>query len=213
MTWTLTNSLAEFEAAAGDRLRAAPARHTVPLTILTSLRERGPAAFGDDPAVFGWHQAAGVVDGVVLRTPPHPLLVAVLPAGPSATATALTGLIGLMTSGGRDLDLVNLPAPAQAAFLAAWAAATGGSGAARLRMRLYRLAGLLAPDPLPPGSARVAGDGDRDLLIRWHEEFGREDEAAGHEDASRVVDDRLTYGGLIVWELAGQAVAMAGLDP
>ncbi len=84
MTWTLTNSLAEFEAAAGDRLRAAPARHTVPLTILTSLRERGPAAFGDDPPVFGWHQAAGVVDGVVLQTPPHPLLVAILPAGPSA---------------------------------------------------------------------------------------------------------------------------------
>ncbi len=115
-----------------------------------------------------------------------------------------------MTSGGRDLTLVNVPAPAQAASLAAWAAATGGSGAARLRMRLYRLAGLLAPDPLPPGSARVAGDGDRDLLIRWHEEFGREDEAAGHEDASRVVDDRLSYGGLIVWELAGRAVAMAG---
>ena len=38
---------------------------------------------------------------------------------------------------------------------------------------------------MPPGSARVAGDGDRDLLIRWPEEFGREDEAAGRDDATR----------------------------
>ncbi|MFZ0046257.1 MAG: hypothetical protein WAL16_10505, partial [Streptosporangiaceae bacterium] len=111
MAWTLTGSLDEFEAAAGEHLRTDPVRQTVPLTLLATLRERGLAAFGDAPPVYGWHRSAGQADGAFLQTPPYPVLVASLPA-----ESALS-LISLLSEGGRDLSAVNLPGPAEPAFL------------------------------------------------------------------------------------------------
>src|SRR5215472_11766786 len=58
MAWTLTRELDEFVAAAGDQLRSDPVLHTVPLTLLETLRRRGPSAFGDHPPVYGWHKSA-----------------------------------------------------------------------------------------------------------------------------------------------------------
>jgi hypothetical protein len=85
MAWILTRNLDEFAAAAGDHLRAEPVLHTVPLTVLDSLRRRGESAFGDDAPVFGWHESAdGRLDGAFLQTPPFPVLVATLPAGSAA---------------------------------------------------------------------------------------------------------------------------------
>ncbi len=205
MAWTLTGSLDEFEAAAGEHLRTDPVRQTVPLTLLATLRERGLAAFGDAPPVYGWHRSAGQVDGAFLQTPPYPVLVASLPA-----ESALS-LISLLGEDGRDLSAVNLPGPAEPAFLGAWAAATGGSAATRQRSRLFRLGALAAPDPMPPGAARVAGSADRDVLISWHEAFSREIERGAHGPADRMVDDRLSYGGLMLWEADGRPAAMAGI--
>jgi hypothetical protein len=87
---------------------------------------------------------------------------------------------------------------------------TGGGAAARQRSRLFRLERLVPPDPFPPGAAHLAGTGDRELLIAWHEAFGREAHTADPEHADRTVDDRLSHGGLTLWEAGGQPVAMAG---
>jgi hypothetical protein len=82
MTWELTDSLDEFERVAAPHLLADPARQTVPLSVLASLREAGLARFGDSPPLFGWHRRDdGTVDGAVLQTPPFPLLVASVPDG------------------------------------------------------------------------------------------------------------------------------------
>jgi predicted GNAT family acetyltransferase len=203
MPWTLTRDLDEFLAAAGDQLRAEPVLHTVPLTVLDSLRKRGPAAFGDDAPVYGWHSAAdGRADGAFLQTPPYPVLVAMLPAGSAAD------LITPLAAETGPLAAINLPSQYEADFGAAWAQATGGSATAALRSRLFRLERLVAPEPVPPGTARTAGHGDRELLIEWHEAFGRE--ASGPADAVRTVDDRLSHGGLMLWESGGLPVAMAG---
>ena len=66
------------------------------------------------------------------------------------------------------------------------------------------------PDPRPPGQARVAGPADRSLLIAWSEAFHREAQS-GPEDLESMVDDRLSYRGLSLWEDSGQPVSMAGL--
>ena len=82
MTWRVTDSLDAFVAAAGDHLRCDPVEHTVPLTVLETLREAGPNAFGDSPPVFGWHEAAdGAIEGAFFQTPPFPVLIASLPPG------------------------------------------------------------------------------------------------------------------------------------
>jgi RimJ/RimL family protein N-acetyltransferase len=227
MAWRLTEDLGEFTAAAGPYLRSDPVRNTVPLTVLAALERAGLATFGESPPVFGWHApassgtasggtasgetasggtASGATDGVFLWTPPMPLLVAGMPAG------SADSLAGLLTSAGRTPREANVPAADAAGFSAAWAGVTGGSSRPRMRMRLHRLAELCPPDPWPPGAARLAGQADFGLLVRWSEEFVAETRAAG-EDAARMVTDQLDYGGLTVWEDSGQPVAMASLSP
>ena len=204
MPWTLTRNIDEFLAAAEDHLQAEPVLHTAPLTVLDSLRERGPAAYGDDAPVYGWHEsAAGQIDGAFLQTPPYPLLVATLPSG------SVADLIARLGSDAGLPAAVNLPATEEADFGAAWARAARGSTTASQRSRLYRLDRLVRPDPAPPGVARVAGPGDRELLIDWHVAFGQEAGTVA-EIAARTVDDRLSHDGLTVWESGGLPVAMAG---
>ncbi len=56
----------------------------------------------------------------------------------------------------------------------------------------------------------MAGPDDRGLLIAWSEAFHREAQS-GPEDRESMVDERLSYRGLTLWEDAGQPVSMAGL--
>lgn len=207
MTWQLTASLAEFEQAAGGLLRAGPVTSNLPLTVLASLRAVGPDRFGDSPPVFGWHTGAGgAADGALLQTPPYPMLLAAVPPGCAGDLVAVLG------------EGPGMPAAVNAAtrdaqdFLAAWTAATGGTGTQRQRSRLYQLAELTPPDPPANGAARQATAADRDLLITWHEEFEAEATGAGPENAERTVDDRLSDDGLILWEDGGEPAAMAGLS-
>jgi RimJ/RimL family protein N-acetyltransferase len=208
MTWRLTGSLDEFLGAAGDLLRSDPVRNTVPLTVLGALERRGLSAIGDQAPVFGWHEAAhetdGTVDGVFFQTPPFPIWLATFPAGSVAAL-----LEALRTGPGLPAG-VNMPAAAQTEFVTAWSAATGGSATAGLRSRLHRLAGLVPPDPAPAGVLRAAGGGDRDLLVRWHDDFAAETATAAREDSATIVDDRLSHGGFRLWEADGEPVAMAG---
>jgi len=210
MAWTLTRELDEFVAAAGDQLRSDPVLHTVPLTLLETLRLRGPSAFGDHPPVYGWHESAdGKLDGAFLQTSPFPVLVASLPAG--SAADLITQLGTVTGSQGTGLPAaINLSSADEAAFVAAWAQATGGSATAVERSRLFRLGRLMPPEPMPPGAARVAGPADREQLIELHLAFFAEAQAGAPEIASRTVDDRLSHAGFRLWEIDGEPVAMAG---
>lgn len=79
-----------------------------------------------------------------------------------------------------------------------------------MRTRLYRLATLTHPRPAPPGRLRVAGPAERELLVSWYEAFAREAWTAGGA-AGALVDDRLAYGGLGLWDGEdGCPVAMVG---
>src|ERR1700722_5618876 len=85
MPWRLTHDITAFVTAADDYLRGDPVLNTAPLSVLSGLLESGLRAYGDAPPLFGWHEsAAGQADGAVLRTPPHPMLVAGFPAGSAA---------------------------------------------------------------------------------------------------------------------------------
>jgi RimJ/RimL family protein N-acetyltransferase len=204
MAWQLTDSLDEFERAAGPHLLADPVRQTVPLTVLASLRHTGLSAFGDDPPILAWHSREdGTVDGAVLQTPPYPLLLVSAPAG------CLADLLTLLAAEHGLPAAVNLDAATEEPFLAAWSASTGGCGTARMRTRLFRLDALIAPDPAPAGLARVADPGDTDLLVQWADAFARETDTPA-ERSERMVADRLSHRGLMLWEVGGQPVAMAG---
>jgi GNAT superfamily N-acetyltransferase len=203
MTWLLTQSRTDFVAAADQYMRADPVRNTVPLTVLEALRQGGLSTFGDGSPVFGWHESAsGDTDGAFLQTPPFPVLVAGLPPGSSE---ALVQLLA-----GRKPTGANLPEEDAPRFSAAWAIVTGGRTSVGIRMRLFQLGQLVRPSPGPPGAARAADQSDFDLLVRWNAEFVAET-GSGSEDAARTVTDRLSYGGITVWQDGGRPVATASV--
>jgi ribosomal protein S18 acetylase RimI-like enzyme len=207
MTWRLTDSLDAFLTAADDHLRADPVQHTVQLTVLETLRQAGPDAFGDSPPVFGWHESAsGATDAAFFQTPPFPVLMTSLPPG------SVDWLLDSLAASRPPPLSVNIPGADEPGVLSAWSALTGGTGASRMRTRQFKLWVLAPPDPMPPGTARIADGHDRDLLVDWCTAFARETGAGAQGRVERMVDDRLSHHGFTLWEAGGEPVSLAGLQ-
>ena len=200
MTWHLTGDVEEFAEVAGEFLRSVPVQHTVPLTLVDTLRRQGSHAYGPEDPFFGWFRADdGTVAGACLQTPPFPLLI--------TEAPDVAGLADLLA--GRPLPAVNALARDAAVFAARWQQLTGATAVLGRRSRLYRLEVLTPPAPPAPGSARPADAADRDLLIRWMTGFHR-DVGEGMRTVVDSVDEKLAYRGLTLWEVDGLPVSMAG---
>nr|WP_296065871.1 GNAT family N-acetyltransferase [uncultured Actinoplanes sp.] len=199
MAWELTDSVEHFEATAGDFLRSRPVQHTVLLTLVDTLRRHGLQAYGEGSPVFGFWRTDGVVDGVLLQTPPRPMIFSEIPA--EAVVPAVRAVAHLPLPG------VNLLADAAEEFAGAWRERTGSGTSVSRRTRLYRLGALTSPVEPPPGRARVAGAGDRPLVTEWIGAMF--DEIREEGDAAAITDDRLSYGGVTLWEDDGSPVSLA----
>jgi predicted GNAT family acetyltransferase len=205
MPWFLSDSLPEYSATVGGLLSRRPAQHTILLGAIETLRAAGTQAFGAIAPLFGWWQeAGGEVSAAFLHTPPFPVALTSVP-GPAAVALAQA-----LAARARRVSGVNADPAGAEAFARAWRELTGDAIQLHMPSRLFQLGVLRWPDPRPPGQARVAGPADRSLLIAWSEAFHREAQS-GPEDLESMVDDRLSYRGLSLWEDAGQPVSMAGL--
>jgi ribosomal protein S18 acetylase RimI-like enzyme len=203
MAWTLTDDVDAFQAAAGGLLLSEPVRNTVQLSVLASLTRIGLAAYGDGVPLFGWWSAGGAVGAAVVQTPPHPMLLTDLPGESAAElATALA-------DHGVRLPGINGAEPDVTALGRAWQQRTGTSGHLRRRMRLYRLGGLVPPDPFPDGAARIGTESDEALVTSWFSAFAAE--VGEHDSPGQVVRSRLASGQLMLWEDAGQPKALAGV--
>jgi len=205
MAWTLTGDVAEYLTTAGDFLRSRAAENTVQLAATETVRVRGPAAFGDEAPLFGWWAApGGPVTAAFMHTPPFGVTLTPAPADVAAA------LAETFAARGRFPAWVMADTTTAPSFAAAWERYTGQPARVGRRSRLYRLGRLLPPDPAPPGRARVATAADSGLLLDWLEAFGREADGHGGPDLQRTVADRLSYGGLTLWE-SGGPVSMAGV--
>jgi|SRR5580658_6797844 predicted GNAT family acetyltransferase len=204
MAWTLTASLDDYVAVAGDFLRSRPVHNTIQLVALDSLQVRGPSAFGDLAPLFGWWRPeAGRVTAALMHTPPYPVLLTRLPANSAGDlAEALAGR-------GRQLPGVNAEQSDAEAFAAAWSGLTGAGWQEFRRSRLYQLRQFTPPDPPPPGAARIATAADRGLLESWLDAMRRELPDLGVPGRG-LVEDRISHGGLTLWEAGGAAVSLAG---
>jgi len=200
MAWHLTDSVDQFHRVAGDFLRSRPVEHTVPLTIVDTLRTCGPHYFGPGDPIFGWWaDRHGEVSGAFLRTPPHPLYLTAAPAVPELVELLADQPLPGISAVARDGEV----------FAGAWQRRTGATVAGARRMRLFRL-DVLTPPPSPPGAARIAGAADRELLISWLAAFHAEIGEAVGGDLAETVDDKLSYRGLMLWEVDGARVSLAG---
>ncbi|OQQ16882.1 GNAT family N-acetyltransferase [Streptomyces sp. M41(2017)] len=206
--WQLTRDLDEFLGRAGGFLRSRPARHTVALTVTDALRRRGTGGYGDDPPLFGVLERGGAVRGAFFRTPPYRLnLTAVDERDADALAARLADVDGALPGVMAEPDTGG-------AFAEAWRRRTGATAVRDGSDRLYRLADLTPPGPVPAGRARVANAADRGLLARWYRDFADAIGGTAQRDEGEWADDRISYGGVSLWETPdGTPVAMAGATP
>jgi GNAT superfamily N-acetyltransferase len=206
MPWVISDSLPDYSATADGLLRANAGQNTILLGAAETLRARGLAAFGRDRPLFGWWHPPGShqVSAAFLHTPPYPVALT------SVAAETAAELAQALASRGRAVPGVNADLPVATAFGTAWHELTGDAVEETMRSRLYQLGELKPPEPFPPGRARVAGPGDRSLLIAWTQAFGQEAHTVG--DSTTLVDDRLSFRGYTLWEQAGQPVSVAGLS-
>ena len=215
-TWVAAAGIDEFaRTTINPVLSAAPAPNTLILTVFDRLRSEGPHAFGErDPQMLTWYDAQGAAIGGLQRTPPYSYLLSEVPA------ESIEPLVDLLLDPATGLDgrEINLPESCEAAFTAAWTARTGNAPRVLERFRLYRLAELIAPNPAPEGSARLATQGDVAFVARSLEAFWEEAEQSmplgARITALRMADARIAEGIFWLWlDASGTPVSFAGHTP
>jgi len=205
MAWQLTEDVESYLAAAGGFLRARPAENTVILTAATAVSAQGPGAFGGFAPLFGWQaEPGGAVTAAFMHTPPFPVVLTPMTDGHAAA------LAGELAARGRRPAGVNAAPEPATAFAAAWRDHTGQAARTGMRMRLYALGQLLPLEPPPPGQARTASVQDTALLLTWLDAFQYEAKPGGPHESERLVNDRVGWGGLVLWEHHGRPVSLAG---
>jgi RimJ/RimL family protein N-acetyltransferase len=202
--FVLTRDAEEFVART-ERLLSARLECNVLATVLLRVLD---GAHRDPPPLFAYGLTpADEVGFAALRTPPWPLLTSPLDGD-------ATELVGLWLEADPGLPGVTAVPEAARAIAAAWAERTGGTTRIRMREGLHVLEEVRDPPRPAPGALRVARPDERDLLVAWTQEFVREANVAGAEQAGDVVDGRLRHRGLLVWEGEdGRPVSMLVLNP
>ena len=206
MSFTLTRDAEEFTARAG-RLLEGRVDYNVLATVLMNVQDGRHAeppplfAYGTDPS--------GEVVWGALRTPPWPMLAGGLEPDLELEPEAAGGLLALWLAEDPHLPGVSgQPCPARA-IARGWSANTGRPTRCRISMAMHALDGVRDPPRPASGQLRVAGPGDRPLLLDWWRGFVR-DSGVIEADPAAAVDARLYQRGLLVWE-DGAPVSMVGI--
>lgn len=199
MSWTLTDDIEHFAPRVWDLLAGEPARHTIALTVIDSLR--AGRRFSADPMLFGVYEDASAVRGAVLMTPPFELLLAAVPADTTA------GLVAALREAGVAVPGANGEAATVDRFATAWTEGRGLPARVATQLRLYELGSLRPPHPPPAGRPRAATGHDLGTAVAFLRAF--EQEIAGHHatDVAATARERIADERLWLWEDASGAPA------
>jgi RimJ/RimL family protein N-acetyltransferase len=156
------------------------------------------------PLLGWWSDPAGAVAGAFMHTPPFPVVL-------TAVAPEAAAELAAVTMAARPLVGVNAHPEVAEAFAGGWRDRNqGGRVDVYRRQRLYRLAELVWPDPAPDGTARIARAADAPLAAGWFAAFADEvDDMGKGEDQSAAAREKISHGGVTVWEDGGRPVSIA----
>ncbi|HTZ45602.1 MAG TPA: GNAT family N-acetyltransferase [Jatrophihabitans sp.] len=204
MGWSFTEDPEAFIAAVRPMLLADPVSNTVALSVLDTVRA-GHRWSPEEPLTFAWHADPA---GAVLMTPPYGLLLAQLPAGTEHDLVAGLHERGLaVPDAGGTVEAVER-------FSSCWLAGTELTTTPVFRQRLYRLATLRPPEPMPAGAARRATEADLDLVMAWLHAFRAESEPLGAPPTREMAGRRVGLGLVRLWQDGhGAPVSLAGRNP
>src|SRR5436190_12547893 len=150
----------EFLERAGDFLAAREAEHNLILGLTGRLREN-PLTYGDEPPYFAVAEDDGRVVAAAMRTPPHNLILSEV--DDEGALAALVDDVHAMFS---ELPGVLGPTEVAERFVSLW----GVPGERRVAQRAHRAESVTQPQGVP-GRMRDYADSDRELILRWLEEF------------------------------------------
>jgi predicted GNAT family acetyltransferase len=193
-----------FLAAAGEFLGAREAEHNLILGLSSRLRHE-PLLYGEPP-YFAVAEDGGRVVGAAMRTPPHNLILSEVDE-----AAAVGAFVQDAREAFGSLPGVTGPKEPVAQFANAWRAATGATPRLEIAQRVFAADHV---DPPLPASGRMRDyeRGDRELVIRWMDEFVAEALPEPPPESSADFVERREAdpdAGLVIWEDDGP-VSMAG---
>jgi RimJ/RimL family protein N-acetyltransferase len=199
--WLRAATVEEFGRETIPALAGEAIAHIQLLAVFDRLLRDGPHAFGErDPEMLTWYGPQGTMEAALLRTPPHAYIFAGDPA--PACLAALAELL-LDPANGLDGDEINLPEHGAAAFTEAWAARAGKPPRVAEHDRLYRLAELTYPEPMPAGRAKLAEPADLPVVARFLAGFWSEVERMTPQQmplaALRIAGSRIAEGNFLLW--------------
>lgn len=190
-------------------LQAHEAEHNLELGILDSIR--AGRYDGESPLLVSVEDN-DAVSGIMIRTPPHGLLLsAKLPLAGAETAAAW-----LLESGGRSGSIPGVQAESTVAtaFVDAWHRRKRSRMAVYRNERIYRLSSVRSPAQEPAGGMRALQVADRSLLVEWFGAFavttGDPDPIDPQAAVDRLIAGRSDSLGLYIWERDGRPRSMAG---
>ena len=213
-TWVRAKEIEEFRDTAVPALAARPAENNQLLTVFDRLLTEGPHAFGErEPELLSRQGARGVA--ALLRTPPYAYILS-----GAVDERSVATLVDLLLDPGNEHDgrEINVPGSCESVLVETWTQRTGHRPRVSERYRLYRLDRPLAPDPFPPGQAKLADAADVPVVARFLREFWTEIEHSAPLDvamtALRVATVRVAEGCFWLWlDEAGEPVSVAGTTP
>ena len=201
MRFELTRDAAAFAARAQQFVEARVERGVLATVLVGALR----GYFGEGLFACGVDADENVV-AAAMRTPPWPMLVSELD-DPDADA-----LVSAWLDHDPDLPGVTGLADSARAVAEAWERATGGSWWIDTHEALHVLDELRDPPRPAPGRLREARGEERGLLIEWEQAFVREAARVG-DHGERLVDARLAYRGVYLWDDGGPVCEVGNAPP
>jgi len=184
-----------LSAAAGEFLRSRPVLHNLILTIVDRRLTESEA--GKYWVAF---RGAEVV-GVALQSPlTYPATV--VPMEPEVAVA----VVDAIADGGSSLPGVNGDVATAASFAGRWTERRRSAAVPTQGQRLYELAELNEIAPVD-GRLRKADARDRDLAVRWLQEFDAEAHVP-ERDVESFIDNALLSERVWLW-VAGEVVSMA----
>ncbi len=204
MTATCFSDTVAFLAEVQAFLEADEARFNLVLAILDSLR-RGEQKH--QPFLGLVKNNMGELDTVAIRTPPWQLLLA------TGSEEGLGAIADSLLAEHADLPGVHGLEYESKTFARLWSERTGLMAVNNKQLRSYMVAEVEAPNNVD-GKMRQADLNDAPLITEWSEGFHRD---AGTDDPEKERRDRTVFmleqGRLVLWEVEGKPVTMAGWHP
>ncbi|MEW6216901.1 MAG: GNAT family N-acetyltransferase [Candidatus Bipolaricaulota bacterium] len=195
---------AEFLETAEETLLREEALYNLILGVASRVRDG--RSYGDDPPYFLSVLEAGELRAAAVRTPPHPLILAV----PKGDVGAIETVVNHLRESDPHLPGVNGLVPHATAFARLWERRRPVRVEVGIQLRIHELRTVIPPSGVP-GVLRPPREEERDILAAWIQGFQAEAVPDDPLTNPHEILNRFFAGGttLRVWDDDGP-VSMAG---